>query len=102
MIVVMANGSVKWFGTLECFLATPYSRISKLDSSRAVSVTIAQKNKGPSNSSEVMIEDALDNDSVVGQEEQRNQTEAEARKEGMVELIVYKSVVLQDCLFIAL
>uniref|UniRef100_A0ACD6AEE6 Uncharacterized protein n=1 Tax=Avena sativa TaxID=4498 RepID=A0ACD6AEE6_AVESA len=90
MIVVMANGSVKWFGTLECFLATPYSRISKLDSSRAVSVTIAQKNKGPSNSSEVMIEDALDNDSVVGQEEQRNQTEAEARKEGMVELIVYK------------
>ena len=35
-----------------------------------------------------MTTDVIDNDSVV--EEQRDQTEAEARKEGMVELIVYK------------
>ncbi|CAM0913131.1 unnamed protein product [Alopecurus aequalis] len=90
MIVVMANGSVEWFGTLECFLATPYSRIFKPDSSRAATVTISQKDKGPRTSSEFMTTDVLDNDSVVDQEEQRDQTEAEARKEGTVELIVYK------------
>ena len=90
MIVFMADGFVKWFGTLECFLATPYSRISKPDSSRAVTPTILQKDKGPIISSESMTTDVLDNDSVVDQEEQRDQTEAEARKEGMVELIVYK------------
>jgi ATP-binding cassette subfamily C (CFTR/MRP) protein 10 len=90
MIVVMANGFVKWFGTSECFLATPYSRITKPDSSRAVSATISQKDKGPSTSSEFVTKDLLNSDSVVDQEEIRDQTEAEARKEGMVELIVYK------------
>jgi ATP-binding cassette subfamily C (CFTR/MRP) protein 10 len=89
MIVVMANGFVKWFGTSECFLATPYSTISEPDSSRVFSATISQKDKGPS-TSEFITEDMLNNVSVVGQEEKSDQTEAEARKEGMVELIVYK------------
>ncbi|KAM0918419.1 hypothetical protein ACQ4PT_008963 [Festuca glaucescens] len=89
MIVVMANGFVKWFGTSECFLATPYSTISEPDSSRAFSATISQKDKGPS-TSEFITKDMLNNDSVVDQEERSDQTEAEARKEGMVELIVYK------------
>ena len=89
MIVVMDNGYVKWFGTIECFLATPYSRLSKPDSSSAVRATISQKDKGPSISSEFMTTHVLGNDSVVDQE-QRDQIEAEARKEGMVELIVYK------------
>ncbi|PNT76346.1 hypothetical protein BRADI_1g47277v3 [Brachypodium distachyon] len=90
MIVVMANGFVKWFGTLECFLATPYSRMYKPDSSSAVSATISQKDKQSSNSCEFKAKDLLDNDSVVDHDEQRDQTEAETRKEGMVELIVYK------------
>jgi hypothetical protein len=37
-----------------------------------------------------VTKDLLNSDSVVDQEEIRDQTEAEARKEGMVELIVYK------------
>lgn len=89
MIVVMANGFVKWFGTFDSFLATPYSRISNPDSSSAVSATSSQKDKGPS-TSEFKTNDVLDNGSVVDQEEQRDQTEAEGRKEGMVEIIVYK------------
>lgn len=89
MIVVMANGFVKWFGTLDSFLATPYSKISNPDSSSAVSATSSQKNKGPS-TFEFNTKDVLDNGSVVDQEEQRDQTEAEGRKEGMVEIIVYK------------
>uniref|UniRef100_A0A453QZE0 ABC transporter domain-containing protein n=1 Tax=Aegilops tauschii subsp. strangulata TaxID=200361 RepID=A0A453QZE0_AEGTS len=89
MIVVMANGFVKWFGTLDSFLATPYSKISNPDSSSAVSATSSQKNKGPS-TSEFNTKDVLDNGSVVDQEEQRDQTEAEGRKEGKVEIIVYK------------
>lgn len=90
MIVIMANGLVKWFGTLECFLATPYSRISKPDSSSAISSTISEKDKGPSISCEFKTNVLLDDDSVVDYEEQRDQTEVEARKEGMVELSVYK------------
>jgi ATP-binding cassette subfamily C (CFTR/MRP) protein 10 len=90
MIVMMANGYVKWFGTLECFLATPYSRIFKPYSSRSVLATISGKDKGPNTSSEIMTKDVFDNDSVIDQEEQIDQTEAETRKEGMVELTVYK------------
>lgn len=86
----MANGLVKWFGTLECFLATPYSRISMPDSSSAISSTISEKDKGPSISCEFKTNVLLDDDSVVDYEEQRDQTEVEARKEGMVELSVYK------------
>lgn len=89
MIVVMADGFVKWFGTLDSFLATPYSRISNPDSSSAVSATSSQKDKGPS-TSESKTKDVLDNGSAVDQEEQKDQTEAEGRKEGMVEIIVYK------------
>ncbi|EMS58693.1 ABC transporter C family member 13 [Triticum urartu] len=89
MIVVMGNGFVKWFGTLDSFLETPYSKISNPDSSSAVSATSSRKDKGPS-TAEFKTKDVLDNGSEVDQEEQRDQTEAEGRKEGMVEIIVYK------------
>uniref|UniRef100_K3XV63 ABC transporter C family member 13 n=1 Tax=Setaria italica TaxID=4555 RepID=K3XV63_SETIT len=90
MIVVMANGLVKWFGTLESFLATPYSRISKPDSSSPTSFTVSVKDKTPMVSCELKTDVILEDDSVVAYEEQKDQVEAEARKEGMVELSVYK------------
>ncbi|OEL16196.1 ABC transporter C family member 13, partial [Dichanthelium oligosanthes] len=90
MIVVMANGLVKWLGTLESFLATPYSRISKPDSSSPTSFAVSVKDKIPMASCELKTDVILEEDSVVAYEEQKDQVEAEARKEGMVELIVYK------------
>uniref|UniRef100_J3MBW1 MRP-like ABC transporter n=2 Tax=Oryza brachyantha TaxID=4533 RepID=J3MBW1_ORYBR len=90
MIVVMANGLVKWSGTLESFLATPYSTIAKPESSKAVSSTFSEKNKGVSITYEFQSNALIDDDSVVDHEEQRDQNSLEARKEGMVELSVYK------------
>ncbi|PUZ61890.1 hypothetical protein GQ55_4G314200 [Panicum hallii var. hallii] len=90
MIVVMANGLVKWFGTLESFLATPYSRISKPDSSSPTSFTASVKDKTPIVSCELKTDVILEDDSVVAYEERNDQDEAEARKEGRVELSVYK------------
>uniref|UniRef100_A0A0E0DY15 ABC transporter domain-containing protein n=1 Tax=Oryza meridionalis TaxID=40149 RepID=A0A0E0DY15_9ORYZ len=90
MIVVMANGLVKWFGTLDSFLATPYSTLSKPESSRVISSTFSEKNKGVSVAHESETNGLVDNDSVVDHEEQREQNSVEARKEGMVELSVYK------------
>uniref|UniRef100_A0A0A9DMU8 ABC transporter C family member 13 n=1 Tax=Arundo donax TaxID=35708 RepID=A0A0A9DMU8_ARUDO len=90
MIVVMANGLVKWFGTLESFLETPYSRISKPDSSRPTSSAVSEKDKTPSVMCEFRTDVLPDDDSVVAYEEQNNNVEAEARKEGRVELSVYK------------
>uniref|UniRef100_A0A0E0L8Q1 ABC-type xenobiotic transporter n=1 Tax=Oryza punctata TaxID=4537 RepID=A0A0E0L8Q1_ORYPU len=90
MIVVMANGLVKWFGTLDSFLATPYSTLSKPESSRVISSTFSEKNKGVSVAHESETNGLIDNDSVVDHEEQREQNSVEARKEGMVELSVYK------------
>ncbi|XP_052159889.1 ABC transporter C family member 13 isoform X2 [Oryza glaberrima] len=89
MIVVMANGLVKWFGTLDSFLATPYSTLSKPESSRVIS-SFSEKNKGVSVAHESETNGLIDNDSVVDHEEQREQNSVEARKEGMVELSVYK------------
>lgn len=102
MIVVMANGLVKWFGTLDSFLATPYSTLSKPESSRVISSTFSEKNKGVSVAHESETNGLIDNDSVVDHEEQREQNSVEARKEGMVELSVYKWVILCNWLFIAL
>ncbi|KAG8093776.1 hypothetical protein GUJ93_ZPchr0012g20484 [Zizania palustris] len=93
MIVVMANGLVKWFGTLESFLATPYSTIFQPDSSSAISSTISEKNKGVIVTHEFNTNVLLDDDSVVDHEEQRDQNSVEARKEGMVELSVYKKYI---------
>lgn len=90
MIVVMANGLVKWSGTLESFLATPYSRISKPDSSSPTSLTASVKDKTPIVSCELKTDVILEDDSVVAYEERNDQVEAEARKEGRVELSVYK------------
>jgi ATP-binding cassette subfamily C (CFTR/MRP) protein 10 len=90
MIVVMANGLIKWFGTLESFLTTPYSRISKPDSSCPTSFTVSVKDKTSMVSCELNTDVILEDDSVVAYEEQKDQVEAEARKEGMVELSVYK------------
>jgi len=90
MIVVMANGLVKWFGTLEAFLATSYSRISKPDSSSPTSFTVSVKDKTPIVSCELKTDVIHEDDSGVAYEEQNEQVEAEARKEGRVELSVYK------------
>ncbi|WVZ82232.1 hypothetical protein U9M48_029518 [Paspalum notatum var. saurae] len=92
MIVVMANGLVRWFGTLESFLATPYSIMSKTDSSSSTSFSISVKDKTPIISHELSTDGILEieDDSVVAYEEQKDQVEAEARKEGRVELSVYK------------
>uniref|UniRef100_A0A0D9WMN6 ABC transporter C family member 13 n=1 Tax=Leersia perrieri TaxID=77586 RepID=A0A0D9WMN6_9ORYZ len=89
MIVVMANGFVKWFGTLESFLATPYSTISKTESSRFIS-TCSEKEKGVIVAHEYTTNVLIDDNSVVDHDEQRDQNSVEARKEGMVELSVYK------------
>ncbi|KAL6606766.1 hypothetical protein ACP70R_042419 [Stipagrostis hirtigluma subsp. patula] len=91
MIVVMANGLVKWVGTLESFSSTPYSRISKPDSSSQPSTSVFEKDKTPSFSCESKTHVLLDDDSVVAYGEQNNQVGAEARKEGRVELSVYKN-----------
>ncbi|KAF8698000.1 hypothetical protein HU200_035504 [Digitaria exilis] len=90
MIVVMANGLVKWFGTLESFLATPYSRISKSDSSSPTLFAVSVKEKAQIVSCELRTDVIVEDDSVVAYEEQKDQVEAEARKEGVVELSVYK------------
>ncbi|KAF0901952.1 hypothetical protein E2562_011785 [Oryza meyeriana var. granulata] len=90
MIVVMANGLVKWFGTLESFLATPYSTISKTESSRVTSPTFSEKYKGVSATHEFKTNILTDDDSILDHEEQRDQNSVEARKEGMVELSVYR------------
>ncbi|KAJ1258328.1 hypothetical protein BS78_10G066900 [Paspalum vaginatum] len=92
MIVVMANGLVRWFGTLESFLATPYSIMSKTDSSSSTSFAISMKDKKTIISDDVSTDGILEveDDSAVAYEEQKDQVEAEARKEGRVELNVYK------------
>ncbi|KAL6861150.1 hypothetical protein ACP4OV_016850 [Aristida adscensionis] len=95
MIVVMANGLVKWFGTLESFLATPYARISKPDSSTQTSSAVSEKDKTPTFSCESKTYVLLDDDSVVAFEEQKEQVGSEARKEGMVELSVYNAFFMQ-------
>lgn len=90
MILVMANGHIKWFGTLESFSATPYSIISKPDSSSSTPFAISVKDKTPTISCELNTDVILEDDSVVSYEKQKDQIEAEARKEGRVELSVYK------------
>ena len=89
MIVVMANGLIKWFGTLESFLATPYSRISKPDNSSPTSFAASVKDKTPMVTCELKTDDILE-DLVVSYEETTDQVEEEARKQGKVELGVYK------------
>ena len=89
MIVVMANGLIKWFGTQESFLATPYSRISKPDNSSPTSYAASVKDKTPMVTCELKTDDILE-DSVVSYEETKDQVEEEARKQGKVELGVYK------------
>jgi ATP-binding cassette, subfamily C (CFTR/MRP), member 10 len=89
MIVVMANGLIKWFGTPKSFLATPYSRISKPDNSSPTSFAASVKDKTPMVTCELKP-DAVLEDSVVCYEETKDRVEEEARKQGKVELGVYK------------
>ncbi|GJN00724.1 hypothetical protein PR202_ga17925 [Eleusine coracana subsp. coracana] len=90
VVVVMANGLVSWSGTMDSFLATPYSRIYKTDSSSAISSAVSEKDKTAVGLCEFKTDISLDDDSMVAYEEQTDQSEAEARKEGRVELNVYK------------
>ncbi|XP_008659190.1 ABC transporter C family member 13 isoform X2 [Zea mays] len=89
MIVVMANGLIKWFGTPKSFLATPYSRTSKPDNSSPTSFAASVKDKTPMVTCELKP-DAVLEDSVVCYEETKDRVEEEARKQGKVELGVYK------------
>ncbi|OQU75975.1 hypothetical protein SORBI_3010G066200 [Sorghum bicolor] len=89
MIVVMANGLIKWFGTPQSFLATPYSRISKPDNSSPTSFAASLKDKTPMVTCELKTDVILE-DSAVSYEETKDQIEEEARKQGKVELGVYK------------
>lgn len=85
----MANGLIKWFGTLESFLETPYSRIPKPDSLSPISFAASVKDKTPMVSCELKTDVILE-DLVASYEEPKDQVEEEARKEGKVELGVYK------------
>ncbi|TVU12290.1 hypothetical protein EJB05_45926, partial [Eragrostis curvula] len=73
VIVVMANGLVNWFGTLDSYLATPYSRISKTDSSSATSSAVSEEDKTASGLCGFQTDISLDDDSMVASEEQKDQ-----------------------------
>jgi ATP-binding cassette, subfamily C (CFTR/MRP), member 10 len=96
VVVVMANGLIDWFGTLDFFLATPYSRIPKTNSSSPISSAVSEKDTPSSGLCEFKTDISLEVDSTVSldSEERNNEFEAEARKEGRVELGVYKWVIL--------
>lgn len=70
-------------------MATPYSRISKPDNSSPTSFAASVKDKTPMVTCELKP-DAVLEDSVVCYEETKDRVEEEARKQGKVELGVYK------------
>lgn len=65
VVVVMANGLIDWFGTLDFFLATPYSRIPKTNSSSPISSAVSEKDTPSSGLCEFKTDISLEVDSTV-------------------------------------
>ncbi|XP_073010335.1 ABC transporter C family member 13 isoform X3 [Typha latifolia] len=91
MIILMDKGHIKWAGTSAGFKTSPYSTICKPDDSNILPSTFLEEEKRTSASSQLDSSLLLEIDAVAASDELQESTEKEIRKEGKVELSVYKS-----------
>ncbi|KAJ6809460.1 ABC transporter C family member 13 [Iris pallida] len=91
MIVIMDKGYVKWAGSFSSFLLNPYLLSSTLEPSEVLSLQLSSKGNSSSYSNEEKSCVELQIDCLSISEEAHDGAETEARKEGRVELHVYKS-----------
>lgn len=89
MIVVMDKGRVVWAGSLADFLLSPYAVIPSLEDTN-VSSSYPIRQKSCNESGDLQTNLLQETDSIAVSEEQQEATEVELRKEGTVELRVYK------------
>ncbi|XP_058067672.1 ABC transporter C family member 13 isoform X3 [Magnolia sinica] len=90
MIVVMDRGHVKWTGSFADFSESPYATIPSMEDSKISSQSLRPKNSINS-SSELRPNLIPEEDCITLSEEAQEAIEIELRKEGTVELGVYKS-----------
>ncbi|PIA65651.1 hypothetical protein AQUCO_00100866v1, partial [Aquilegia coerulea] len=87
MIVIMDKGHVKWTGLLAEFVASPYSTIPSLKESLVSTSQLLEQESNNSSSGESIHPES----DYLGRSEEAQVTETETRKEGTVDLSVYKN-----------
>ncbi|XXG51840.1 hypothetical protein AAC387_Pa03g0319 [Persea americana] len=90
MIIVMDKGCVKWVGGLADFSLSPYATTPSLEDSN-ISSSHSIRQKSGKDSGDLRTNLLQERDSMAVSEEAQETTEVEVRKEGTVELRVYKS-----------
>lgn len=89
MIIVMDKGCVKWVGGLADLSLSPYATIPSLEYSN-ISSSHSIRQKSGKDSGDLRTNLLQERDSMAVSEEAQETTEVEVRKEGTVELRVYK------------
>ncbi|XP_065007832.1 ABC transporter C family member 13 isoform X1 [Musa acuminata AAA Group] len=92
MILIMDKGHIKWVGNLSSFIESPHSKISLPKDSDFSSLQLLLKERKGSASDEIMFMPSVDNELIAASVDANKSADMEeSRKEGRVELAVYKS-----------
>ncbi|XP_077238132.1 multidrug resistance-associated protein 11 isoform X2 [Tasmannia lanceolata] len=91
MVIVMDKGHVNWAGSVADFSLSGYAKISPLENSKTLPSQLLKQKGNPNVSGELKPDPLVERDFIAISEETQEITEAELRKEGKVELSVYKS-----------
>ncbi|URE01082.1 ABC transporter transmembrane region [Musa troglodytarum] len=92
MILIMDKGHIKWVGNLSSFMESPHSKISLPKDSDFSSLQLLLKESKGSASDEIMFMPSVDNELIdASVDASKSADMEELRKEGRVEVAVYKS-----------
>ncbi|WOK92133.1 hypothetical protein Cni_G00824 [Canna indica] len=91
LIIIMDKGHLKWAGTSSSFLESPHSKISVPNNLEFSSLELLPEKSMESTSNEIMFVPMVDREFVAALEEEKKSADIELRKEGRVELVVYKN-----------
>ncbi|KAI3894612.1 hypothetical protein MKW92_035428 [Papaver armeniacum] len=91
MIVIMDKGEVKWSGSLAEYSISPHVRVSLFEESMVSASQFARQDSNIGVSLDRKYEVLLQGNTATSQDEPQEFIEAELRKEGKVELSVYKA-----------
>uniref|UniRef100_A0A1D1XUS0 ABC-type xenobiotic transporter n=1 Tax=Anthurium amnicola TaxID=1678845 RepID=A0A1D1XUS0_9ARAE len=91
LIIVMEKGCIKWSGNLTNFMLTSYATISMPKDKYLMLSQRLEKRTSTNASRQLNSNDLIERDCTVGSAERPDVPEIEYRKEGRVELFVYKS-----------
>ncbi|KAG6511042.1 hypothetical protein ZIOFF_029091 [Zingiber officinale] len=91
IIVIMDGGQLRWVGTSTDFLESPLSKSSLPKHSSLSSLEFVQNESMGSTSNEIVFVHPVDNELIADLEKANSNDDIELRKEGNVDLSVYKS-----------